>query len=69
MLQTLSGKPVCWGTSLETCIQLKDFSFAGSQGHKEPLQCEGDRVLAKFAQRGCGVSILGHVQKPSGHGT
>lgn len=69
MLQTLSGKPVRWGTSLETSVQLKGFGFAGLQGHTEPLQCEGDTELAKFAQRGCGVPIVRDVQKPSGHGT
>ncbi|KAK4817922.1 hypothetical protein QYF61_002763 [Mycteria americana] len=26
--------------------------------------CEGDRALAQIAQGGCGVSILGDVQKP-----
>lgn len=50
-------------------MQLKGFGFAGLQGHTEPLQCEGDTVLAKFDQTGCGVPIVGDVQKPSGHGT
>jgi len=37
--------------------------------HEETLfYCEGHRALAQVAQRGCGVSHLGDVQKPSGHG-
>ena len=30
--------------------------------------CEGDRALAQVAQSSGGVSILGDIQKPSGHG-
>jgi len=30
--------------------------------------CWGDRALASVAQEGCGVSMLGDIQKPSGHG-
>ena len=29
--------------------------------------CEGDRELAQAPQGGCGISILGDIQKPSGH--
>ena len=29
---------------------------------------EGDQALAQVAQRGCGVSVLGDTQKPSGCG-
>ena len=37
--------------------------------HQETLfHCEGDGALAQVAQGGCGVSILGDTQKPSGHG-
>ncbi|KAK4817982.1 hypothetical protein QYF61_003635, partial [Mycteria americana] len=32
------------------------------------LHCEGDQALAQVAQRGCGVSIPGDTQNPSGHG-
>jgi len=32
------------------------------------FHCEGDRALAQVAQRGCRVSILEGIQKPSGHG-
>ena len=32
------------------------------------FHCEGDRALAQVAQGGCGVSFLGDVQKPFGHG-
>jgi len=28
----------------------------------------GDQPLAQVVQGGCGVSILGDIQKPSGHG-
>ena len=36
--------------------------------HQETLfDCEGDRALAQVAQGGCGVSLLGDTQKPSGH--
>lgn len=35
---------------------------------KETLfHCESERALAKDEQRGCGVSILGDIQKQSGH--
>ena len=30
--------------------------------------CAGDQALAQVAQRGCGISILGDIQEPSGHG-
>ena len=30
--------------------------------------CEHHWALAQVAQRGCGVSLLGDIQKPSGHG-
>jgi len=36
--------------------------------HQETLHCEGDRPLAQVAHRGCGVSMFGGSQKPSGHG-
>ena len=36
--------------------------------HQETVShCEGGRALAQVAQGGCGVSILGGIQKPSGH--
>ncbi|KAK4829983.1 hypothetical protein QYF61_008114 [Mycteria americana] len=34
---------------------------------KHLLYCEGDRALAQVAQRGCGVSSLGGIQKSSGY--
>lgn len=30
------------------------------------MHCEGDRAWEQFVRRGCGVSILGDIQKPSG---
>lgn len=37
--------------------------------HEETLlYCEGDQVLMQGAQRGCGISILGNISSPSGHG-
>ena len=37
--------------------------------HQETLfNCEGARVLAQVAQGSGGVSILGGIKKPSGHG-
>ena len=37
--------------------------------HQETLfYCGSDRALAQVAQGDCGVSILGHIQKPSRHG-
>lgn len=33
------------------------------------LHCESDRSLAQVGQRGFRVSILGDIQKPSGHGS
>ena len=37
---------------------------------REPFYfyCEGGQALAQLAQRGCVVSTLGDIQKPSGHG-
>lgn len=32
------------------------------------FHCEGDRALAQLTLGGCGVSILGDIQKLSGHG-
>jgi len=32
------------------------------------FHCEGDRALAQVAQKGCGVPMLGDIQKPSRHG-
>ena len=32
------------------------------------FHCEGDQALSQVAWRGCGVFILGDIQKPSGHG-
>ena len=32
------------------------------------FHCEGDRVLARAAQKGVAVSNLGDIQKPPGHG-
>lgn len=29
--------------------------------------CEDDQALPQIVQRGCGISILGDVQNPSGH--
>lgn len=41
----------------------------GLREHQETLfHYEGDRALAQVAQRDCGVSIIGYIQKkPSGH--
>ena len=37
--------------------------------HNKPLfYCEGGQTLEEVAWRGCGVSILGDIQNPSGHG-
>jgi len=37
--------------------------------HQETLlHCEDDRALARFACRGCGVSLPGNAQKLFGHG-
>ncbi|CAN0060768.1 unnamed protein product, partial [Bubo scandiacus] len=30
--------------------------------------CEGDRALAEVAKRGGGISLVGNIKKPSGHG-
>lgn len=32
------------------------------------LYCKCDQALGEVAQRCCGVSLLGDIQKPSGHG-
>jgi len=32
------------------------------------FHCEGDQALVQVAWRGCGVSIFGDIQTPSGHG-
>ena len=32
-----------------------------------PFCCEGDQALAQVAQGGCGISILGGIQKLRGH--
>ncbi|KAK4818344.1 hypothetical protein QYF61_011100 [Mycteria americana] len=37
------------------------------KGHK--MKCKMFRALAEVAQRGCGISILGDIEKASGHGT
>lgn len=40
----------------------------GSSEHRETcFHWEGDQALAQVDQRGCGVSVLGDTQKPSGH--
>jgi len=35
---------------------------------KKHFYCEGGQALAEVAQRSCGISILGGVQKAPGHG-
>ena len=36
--------------------------------HQETLfHCKGDQALAQVAERGCGISTLGDIQKLSGH--
>lgn len=35
---------------------------------KEQAHCEGDKALGQVAQRICAVSLVGGVQKSSGHG-
>jgi len=35
---------------------------------RKHFHCEGDRMLAQVAYRGCRLSILEDIQKPSGHG-
>lgn len=32
------------------------------------LYCEGDQAHRQGAQRGCGISVLGDISNPSGHG-
>jgi len=41
----------------------------GPSEHQQTLfDCEGDGALARVPHGGCGVSILGDTQKPSGYG-
>lgn len=35
---------------------------------KHFFYCEGGQVLAQAAHEDCGVSVLGNIQKPPGHG-
>ncbi|KAK4811742.1 hypothetical protein QYF61_005310 [Mycteria americana] len=39
-----------------------------SEYQKMLFHCESDQALAQIAWKGCGVSILGDIQKPCGHG-
>ena len=41
---------------------------APSEHQEIVFDCVGDQPLAQVVQGGCGVSILGDIQKPSGHG-
>jgi len=39
-----------------------------SENEETLFYCEGNRALAQVVQGGCGVSVLGDTQKPSGQG-
>jgi len=41
---------------------------APSERQQTRLSCEGDQAHVDIAQRDCGVSLLGDLQKPSGPG-
>jgi len=40
-----------------------------SENEETLFYCKGDHALAQVTQRDGGVPILGHIQKPSGHGS
>lgn len=55
------------------CCQVTEQEATGAQEilseHREMFFCfEGDWALAKVAQRGCDISFLVDLQKPSEHG-
>ena len=62
--------------SFQCCPGQDQRQWAGTEIHKVPSEhqetlfyFEGDRALEQVAQGTCRVSILGDIQKPSGHGT
>ena len=69
---SLSHRLMSWGLSPFTC-DWSELKWPKTETQELPsedetlFQRESDWTLAQVAQRGCGVSILGDIQKSSGH--
>ena len=68
-----------WGSEIVTCGQIGVYSVEAGivraactlqavATPQEALFCVGDWALTQVAQKGCGVSLLGAIQKLPGRG-
>ncbi|KAK4805788.1 hypothetical protein QYF61_000394 [Mycteria americana] len=60
---SLSSSSGCWRQKAQTETQEVTLEHQETMFH-----CEGDRALEQVAQKWCGVSRLGDIEKLSGHG-